>query len=333
MSHHNYGVFSPELILPILEDTAEYRDTKDPCPVFDGKLWHLYGTGGSSEVEEWSILHATAPQVEGPWEMQKPANLKGVEGVHVAAPGVIYADDMYHMFVQTEFMEVAGCLEHLVSSDGETFEKVSTALCPIRGTNEAGIYDVHPAKIAGKPYLTYAGFSDDKDCKLYLAESATGKWEGPWRRSSVLLSYDQVPFHNQPGETNYEWGLEGPQLIELPDGSVLLNAVCFLKDKPEGRRQRVFFAHAPSLDAPFEVLGPAIEPTAIGWQSGENGHAAGVIVGDELKLFFQARAKKQDPNRAWRYGLATIPLLGSRAMQDEVLPVASENLVLTAAVA
>ena len=333
MSHQNYGVFLPERITPILKSTAGFRDTKDPCPAFDGEQWNLYGTGGSSLIEEWEILHATAPQLDGPWEMQEPANLHGVEGGHVAAPGVIYSEGTYQMFVQTEFMAASGCLEHLVSSDGTNFEKINTALCPIPGTNEAGIYDVHPAEVAGKKYLTYAGFSGEKDCNLYLAESVTGEWEGPWQRSGVLLGYDEVPFHNQPGDASYEWGLEGPQLIELPDGSVLLNAVCFLRSQPEGRRQRVFFAHAPSVDGPFKVLGPAIKPAAKGWQSGENGHAAAVIVGDELKLFFQARSRQRDPNRVWRYGLATIPLIGNRAVQSEIQSVIPEDPALAVAVA
>ena len=317
MSHQNNGVFLPECITPILESTAGFRDTKDPCPVYDGKQWHLYGTGGSSLIEEWEILHATAPQLEGPWEMQDPASLHGVEGVHVAAPGVVYGDGGLQMFIQTEFMTEAGCLEHLVSSDGTNFEKISTALCPIPGTNEAGIYDVHPAEIAGKKYLTYAGFSGEKDCNLYLAESASGKWEGPWRRSGKLLSYDEVPFHNQPGDADYEWGLEGPQLIELPDHSVLLNAVCFLRGQQAGRRQRVFFAHAPDINGPYEVMGPVISPVPDEWQSGENGHAAAVIEDGALQLFFQARSNR--PNRVWRYGLATIPLIGNTAIQTERL--------------
>ena len=30
------------------------------------------------------------------------------------------------------------------------------------------------------------------------------------------------------GRPGYEWGLEGPQLVELPSGDVMLVAVCFL---------------------------------------------------------------------------------------------------------
>lgn len=333
MSHRTYGDFLPESIKPILDGSGFYQDIKDPCPVFDGAQWHLFGTGGSSKVEEWNVLHATAPHIEGPWEMQKPAVLDGVEGVHVAAPGVIYSERRFQMFIQTEFMSVSGCLEHLVSSDGKNFEKISTVMCPIPGTNEAGIYDVHPAEIGGEKYLTYAGFSGEKDCNLYKAVSLSGKWEGPWQRAGTLLKYDDVPFHNQPGDAHYEWGLEGPQLIELPDGSLLLNAVCFLRGEPDGRRQRVFFAHAPDINGPFEVLGPVITPTAEGWQSGENGHAAGIIIGDELKLFFQSRPRKQNLERFWQYGLATVPLIGNRALLSEIPSIVPNDPTLTVAVA
>lgn len=42
---------------------------------------------------------------------------------------------------------------------------------------------------------------------------------------------------------DYEWGIEGAQLVELPDGRVLLNATCFL---PEGRRGNRLACSSPS---------------------------------------------------------------------------------------
>ncbi|MEO6508649.1 MAG: hypothetical protein ABIO02_01735, partial [Patescibacteria group bacterium] len=72
-----------------LIDTSEFEDTKDPCPVFDGKMWHIFGSGGSSQAEVWKILHATSKSIKGPWKLEEPCVLNGLIGPHVAAPGVV----------------------------------------------------------------------------------------------------------------------------------------------------------------------------------------------------------------------------------------------------
>jgi hypothetical protein len=287
-------------IQPILE-SPPFRDTKDPCPVFDGAQWHLYGSGGSSITEKWEILHATSEDIDGDWIVQKSAVLRGVSGEHIAAPGVLYEDGLFHMFVQTEFMEPSGTLQYLTSEDGSSFTRVNTALLPIPDSHEAGIYDAHPAVIDGAKYLTYAGFSTlSKDCNLYLAKSLTNEWEGPWERLGVMLDHRDVPFHNQPDDSDYEWGLEGPQLIELSDQSIILNAVCFLRDAERGKKQRVFLSHAKSISGPFTVMQPLILPTEEDWQNGENGHATAILTDGKLRLFFQARSFQAEPK--WRYG-------------------------------
>jgi hypothetical protein len=67
---------------------TQYKDTKDPCPVFDGKEWHIFGSGGSITTETGEILHATAPEISGPWTEQEACQLVGLAGDHVCAPGV-----------------------------------------------------------------------------------------------------------------------------------------------------------------------------------------------------------------------------------------------------
>src|SRR4051812_37053998 len=67
-----------------------YEDIKDPCPVFDGTLWHIFGSGGVRRLETWQILHATSPDLFGPWTEQPTVYLEGVKGNHVAAPGVVF---------------------------------------------------------------------------------------------------------------------------------------------------------------------------------------------------------------------------------------------------
>lgn len=298
-----------------LFEPVQFRDTKDPCPVFDGKLWHLYGSGGTSGAEVWQILHAQAPSLYGPWQEIGVATLDGVSGDHVAAPGVVRDpnEQLFHMFVQRDFMALGGTVEHLTSVDGVAFKRFDTSLLSIPGTGEAGIYDPHPAEINGSKYLVYSGsdtFSFTGQCyigmpDLYLAKSRTNTWYGPWDRLGCILKHEDVAaHHNQKSDPDYEWGLEGPQLLGLPNGKVLMCAVCFLPRVERGNRQRVFFAVADSVTGPYRTLGPVVHPTLDHWESGETGHAAGMIHENELLLFYQARGF----GTPWRYGLASIPL-------------------------
>src|ERR1700750_2860835 len=90
-----------------LFDPKAVDDVKDPCPVFDGQLWHMFGSSGTVTSETWSILHATAPGLFGPWT-EHDAIVLPVVGSGVAAPGVIYDGGVFHMFIQTEFMKSGG---------------------------------------------------------------------------------------------------------------------------------------------------------------------------------------------------------------------------------
>jgi hypothetical protein len=311
---------------PLYSETR-FKDVKDPCPVFDGSIWHIFGSGGTVVTETWKILHATAPGIMGPWSEQEPCNLVGVAGDHVAAPGVVYdeAEKKFHMFVQTDFLATNGTVEHLTSTDGHTFTKEETAIVPIPDTGEAGIYDPHPAVIKGEKYIVYSGTPRVSDVgggkfvsqpDIYLVKSENGSWNGPWKRLGKILDHEEIAaHHNQRLDVNYEWGIEGPQLIELPNGKVLLNATSFLPDKLFGTRQRTFFAVGDTPMGPFISRGPVIHADLQPWESGENGHSAGVIWNGELVLFYQARSIKETTNvhlNDWRYGIATFDLSNFR---------------------
>lgn len=299
---------------PLLS-TTQFNDTKDPCPVFDGKMWHIYGSGGQSGAEVWKILHATSDSIEGPWSEQLPVVLDGVEGDHVAAPGVVKdeKEQLFHMFVQRDFLALDGTIEHLTSADGHYFKKLNTSLASVPNSDEAGIYDPHPAEIAGQKYLVYAGSPSFTFTgtyyvgrpEIFLAKSKTNTWYGPWERAGKILSHIDVALHhNQLDDPDYEWGLEGPQLIELPNGKILLSAVCFLPKTERGYRQRVFFALANKIQGPYTSLGPIIHPQDNEWEKGETGHAAGIVHEDKLALFYQARCT----TTPWRYGLALVDI-------------------------
>lgn len=301
----------------LIADTAlscafDALDVKDPCPVFFRGQWHLYGSGGCAATNRWGILHWIASDPMGPWAPRDTIFLD-VPGRGVAAPGVIADGDRLHMMVQTEYCRTGGTIEYLHSDDGERWTWRGTALHSLPGTDEAGIYDAHPALIDGCPHLTYSGFpagTTKPQPDIYLARAVTRCWTGPWLRLGKILDHRHVAdHHNGRDHPDYEWGLEGAQLLELPHGRVLLNAVCFLPHGRDGERQRVFFALADDVRGPYRSLGPVLEPPA----RGENGHATALLDGQNLRLFYQTR----DPSSAmrWRYGVATFDAAALRRGQ------------------
>jgi len=303
---------------------TKYKDTKDPCPVFDGKGWHIFASGGSIATETWKILHATASDIWGPWTEQEACELEGLTGDHVAAPGVVYEDGLFHMFVQRDFLATEGGIEYLTSPDGHIFTRQNTALDAISGTGEAGLYDPHPALVNDEKFVVYSGTPRVQKTdaffisqpNIYLAKSTTNSWSGPWERMGKILDHTDIAWHhNQVDHPDYEWGIEGPQLVGLPNGKVLLNATSFLPEGVRGTRQRVFFALADNPEGPYRTFGPVLTQNLEAWESGENGHAAAVRLDDKLYLFYQARPLTHftnfadvQANSSWRYGIAEFDL-------------------------
>jgi len=290
-------------VFPLFHPT-EIDDLKDPCPVFDGRVWHMFGSGGTVTTESWTLFHATSTHLEGPWTQHDPIHLP-IQGSGIAAPGVIYADGVFHMFVQTEFMHPGGRVEHAVSNDGFSWVVLQPALVSIEDSEEHGIYDPHPAEIAGVKYLVYSAmpkFARVPQPDVFLARSVTNTWYGPWERRGKILDHADVPHHNHRDDPDYEWGIEGPQLVELPDGRVLLNATCFLPAGERGTRQRVFFAVADEVEGPYRTVGPILAPA----ERGENGHSTVMIKDNELLLFYQSRVEAT--GQRWRYGIARCDL-------------------------
>jgi hypothetical protein len=292
LKDNQYPLFNPHT----------HRDVKDPCPVFDGKRWHIFGSGGDVTCEQWGILHMSSANLNGPWT-QHPTLYLNVAGSGIAAPGVLFENGTFHMFVQTEFLKGGGTIEYFLSNDGDHWYHVDTLLSAIEGSEEHGIYDPHPAVIDGEKYLVYSGFpagTKKPQPDLYLAKSKNNTWEGPWVRLGKIVDHADVSeHHNGRDQEDYEWGLEGAQLIQLPDGRVLLNAVSFLPTGTYGSRQRVFFGVADKVTGPYKSLGIVLpNPT----EPGENGHAAAFVEGSELVLCYQQRLASTD--HLWRYGIA-----------------------------
>lgn len=316
-----------------LYHSERFKDIKDPCICFDGTTWHIYGSGGDTFREEWEILHATAPHAEGPWTEQDPCILRGVDGPHVAAPSVVYdpIDKLYHMVVQKDFTDKGG-VAYLVSADGHVFTKMRSLMEPKSG-QEGGLYDPHFSEIGGQKYMAYAGipagFANTPrrliQPDIYLARSVTDRWSGIWKRMKCILQHEDIAWHHNKREhPDYEWGIEGPQLVELPGGKILLNATCFIEEGRRGTRQRVFFAIAEDVRGPYNSIGPVLPTTDADlpeWENGENGHASAIVCEDELYLYYQARSQAVvEPKEAnpWLYGIAVFRIADiMRALERE----------------
>ena len=132
------------------------------------------------------------------------------------------------------------------------------------------------------------------------------------RNAAIALALALAACGQQNAAT--ESAAEGPQLLELPDGKVLLNATCFIEEGRRGTRQRVFLAIADHVRGPYVSIGPVLpttEPDIPEWENGENGHASAIVCDDELYLFYQARSQAvEEPKEAnpWRYGIAVFKI-------------------------
>jgi len=291
----------------VLYTPERHPALKDPSPVFDGERWHLFATG-CGLPHGLEVAHATAPALDGPWTEQPPSELIGVDAVQdPAAPGVVAEGKRLHLFLQHHFNRLGGAIDHLVSDDaGATFTRIDTALTSSPEDGEHGIYDPDPALIDGHPFLVYAAMRVIGQPDLFLARSESGTWAGPWQRRGCILDHHQVEHHNRIDEDDYEWGLEGPHLLQLPSGSVLLTSVCFLRGYPKGSRQRLLLAVADHVSGPYSVIGPVVAPSGPGG-SGENGHGSAVLDGDTVHLIYQELSGR----RSWhlRHALAPVAAL------------------------
>jgi UDP-N-acetylglucosamine/UDP-N-acetylgalactosamine diphosphorylase len=310
------GMESGPLVQP--EKTATH---KDAIRVFYRGKWHIYGTG--HEMKDPSnpppghrphrgsiMFHLIADREAGPYLELNPPVLSGKfpKGIY-EAPTVIAEGDTLHMFAQTTYYRFGGTIEHFVSTDGHYFSWANTAIKSVPGGLQGGVYDVDAVElptVGGRkqPALVYSGFSreggrDDRpDPRVFIAFGRNG-WDGPFPNGKrPILSDKQVPWHNShdPANPYYEWGLEGAQLMPLPNGELLMLCVAF--EKRPGRdymaAQRLLFALYDSRLNLTAVSNPIL-PIVKGWE--EYGHGSMMIDAEDptkLRMLYQARPENID---------------------------------------
>ncbi len=272
-------------------------EIKDPTVVQlpDG-TYALYATVFG--VDEGLVPRFTANHPAGPWQEEEPAVVEGVSGPGVCAPSVVVEDrdgePLFRMYIQTSWNTEDGVIAVASSTDGIHFKADPVAMTKKDVPGSVSLYDVAVSEVTkgGKIHdcMVFSAYREVGcgDVYVSLREQGTDKWSAP----KLALKQEDVPFHNQPGSKNFEWGLEGAKIVQLADDAFLMVGVCFLdKDKSErGTRQRVFFAASATPDGPFLPMRTPIEPTPYKNGSGENGHPETIDLGDKLGILYQERA-------------------------------------------
>jgi len=201
---------------------------------------------------------------------------------------------------------VGGVIDHLTSSDGVNFYMADVAMRSKKDTFHAGIYDPQPAIINNKKYITYSAFNRKSHANIYLLESISNSWNGPWKHRGLIFSHNDILLqHNHHKSKNYEWGLEGSQLIQLPDNRIVLIGVCFLPSGEFGTRQRLFLATSNKIEGPYYLLCQA-SVNSTDENITENGHGGMVLINGVLNILFQGRSNLT--KQPWRYYFAKVDI-------------------------
>ena len=300
----------------------DYFEIKDPSIVraADG-TYLMFATNGISRTEPWVVGRFSAASPEGPWQELEPCNIKGVEGPEVVAPSVVLTEKdgkpLWKMYIQTSCFGADGVIALATSTDGINFTGVEEAPMtkenlPKGSTPVIGLYDVAISDVTknGKSYdlMTFSAYREIGNGDVFVALRDKAANDEIWTQPRMSLRQEDVPFHNKPGSSQYEWGLEGAKVIQLAEDTFLMVGVCFLdKDKSQrGTRQRVFFAAASDPQGPFLPMSTPVEPTAYPEGTGENGHPDTIDLGDKIGLMYQERAG-EGRDKPWHLRYAEIP--------------------------
>lgn len=293
------------------ENHAElYPEIKDPSVVEARGKWYMYASIGTSATQKWLIGRFEADSPEGPWTELAPARVNGLSGPQMCAPAVTYEEQdgkpLWRMYVQTACFEENGVIACMTSNDGRVYNGVSATLIgkdnltpqkhEVVGLYDAGVSDV---EWEGDTLtaLVFSGYRSVGNGDLYMTYRKKDGQDTGWSTPRLIMAQEDVPFHNRPGSSDYEWGLEGAKIVQLSSSCYMLIGVCFapLPREYAGHRQRIFLAASRSPFGPFAPLGVPFLPISPSARDGEQGHPDTVIVGQTLWIVYQERKDSLSP--------------------------------------
>ncbi|MDQ3099277.1 MAG: hypothetical protein M3Q44_06015 [bacterium] len=285
-------------------NNTEFNELKDPSIVqlTDGSFL-MYASVGSSVTQKWIVGRFAAAQSNGHWKELPPVEFKNLSGAELCAPAVsienINGKDVFTMYIQTTCFSENGIIAFATSEDGHIFRGHDEAIAskdtiikgkhPIIGVYDAGISEVtiDDTELLCMVFSAYrrVGCGD-----IYMTTRPKYDQSASWSSPTLILAQEDVPFHNDPSNENFEWGLEGGKIIQIFDGIFLLIGVCFLpKPNALGTRQRVFFAASYELNGKYIPLGTPFHPTQNDYGFGEHGHPDTIVNDKNLEIVYQER--------------------------------------------
>jgi hypothetical protein len=312
----------------------QYPELKDPSIVSDGKGgYFLYASIGSSITQQWIVGRFAATAPDQIWTELSPVTFEKIAGPQLCAPALLHKKvdqkSIWQMYIQTSCFEENGVIALANSEDGQHFvgqpepvirhQEITDSKQPVVGVYDAGISEL---KIENKPFycLIFSGYRRVGCGDVYMSLCPTDQ-PGNWSKPEELLAQEEVPFHNQPTDHHFEWGLEGAQIIQLDKQCFLMIGVCFLPlpDGHLGKRQRVFFATSQNVHGPYIPLGVPFEPQKYETQAGEHGHPDSLVLGDDFWLIFQERSGDKKP---WHLRIAQFKVSELKKYAQQILWVA-----------
>ncbi len=313
---------------------------------------HVHPTAQDHRSEQWDIGLFAAENFDGPWQEIGPLHIAWPENPcgfnlvphEACAPAItcrtIGGAAQYDLYVQSGCFQPDSAILHGTSNDGLHYNIAPEPLISVqdmreRGFDLQGLYDASVSEVReGRKtyeYLTFSGYQTGHgigrgDIYSLRREKRHGTY-GAWYKDSIqcLLTHDQMAeaggakLHNQIGQDDYEWGLEGAKITQLADRRYMMVGVCFLPAEvaPRGSRQRVFMAAASSPNGPYHPVGLPFEPHG----PGENGHPDAVCVGEhKVGFLYQQRLRTaEDRDGQWHLCSAQIP-------REELLSLVEQTL-------
>lgn len=313
---------------------------------------HVHPVPGDERSEHWDIGLFESNNINGPWLEIGPLSIDWPEETcgynlirhEACAPAITcrkeHGLDRFDLYVQSGCFQSETAILHGVSDDGINYQIAPQPLVSVQDMREhgfelQGLYDASVSEVQERgrtyEYLTFSGYEAGHgigrgDIFSMRREMQDGVY-GEWDKSTIrrLLSHAQMAevggkkLHNQIGQDDYEWGLEGAKIVQLAKHRYMMVGVCFLPAEaaPRGSRQRVFMAAASSPNGPYYPVGLPFEPHS----AGENGHPDAVALPDgKIGFLYQQRLRTaEDKDGLWH-------LCSAEVAPEKLLSLVEETL-------